>query len=133
MRNMFMKQLLQKLMFSLLLVSAVSLTGWAQSAVSGKAVISPELVITLDETAPLATQYVFSVEGLNLKDAASAERFFKLCEDNTAYYSVDYSKREATVFLREGVRPKTFTVADYNAYFTHIAERYTRMWNVVYK
>jgi hypothetical protein len=131
-RNMFMKQLLQKLLFSLLLVSAVSLTGWSQSPVSGKAVISQELIITLDETAPLSTQYVFSVEGLDLKDAASAEYFFKLCHDNTAHFSVDYIKREATVYLQEGVKPKTFTVADYNAYFTQIAARYTRMWNVVY-
>lgn len=129
---MLMKQLLQKLAFSLLLVSAVTFTTWAQAPAKGSAAINGENVITLDITEPLVAEYTFSIATMGFKDDAAAERFFLLCRDNLLTYSVDVAKKEATVQLRlESTDPRGWGVAEYNAYFIKVADRYRQIQSVV--
>jgi hypothetical protein len=127
-----MKQLLQKLAFLLLLVSAVTLTSRAQAPEKGKASISEGNLITLDITEPLVAEYTFSYATMVFKNDAAAERYFMLCRDNLVTYTVDLTKKEATVQLRlSSTDPRGWGVAEYNAYFAKVAERYQQMQAVV--
>ncbi len=126
-----MKQILQSLAFSLLLVSSTSLvTG--QSSTIGKATISSEMVITLDESSPLIADYVFDISGISFKNKEAAERYFNLSQDNILKYSVNYDTKLATVHIMiEHMAPRGWDVAKYNEYLGKVSERYRNNLMVV--
>lgn len=127
-----MKQLLQKLTVLLLLVSATTLTSWAQAPGRGTATIANNMVIHLDTEAPLVADYSFSISAISFKDAAAAERFFSLCRDNLMTYTVDYASKVATVHLMlEFTEPRGWGVNEYNEYFTKVGERFRQTLTVV--
>lgn len=127
-----MKQLLQKLTVILLLVSATSLTAWAQTPDKGKATIADNMVIRLDTESPLVSDYSFSISAIAFKDAAAAERFFSLCRDNLMTYTVDYAAKVATVHLMLAyTEPRGWGITEYNEYFAKVGERYRSTLEVV--
>lgn len=129
---MLMKQLLQKLTFSLLLVSAVTFTASAQATERGNATIDAGLVIHLDETEPLVADYSFSISTIAFKDEAAAVRFFGLCRDNIVSYTLDWAAKTATVHIAlEYMEPRGWDIVKYNEYFSKLSERYRTTLSVV--
>ncbi len=129
---MLMKQLLQKLTFSLLLVSAVTFMASAQTPDRGNATIDANMVIHLDETQPLVADYSFSFSAIAFKNEAAATRFFGLCRDNIVSYNLDWAAKTATVHIAlEYMEPRGWDIVKYNDYFSKLAERYRTTLSVV--
>ena len=127
-----MKQNLLKLAFSLLLVSSTVVVALAQAPVNGTASINSELVIVLDETAPLVADYTFDISGMHFNSKEAAERYFSLCRDNILSYTVNYDAKTANVHLSlQFMEPRGWDVKDYNAYFVKLGDRYRSTMTVV--
>ena len=124
-RNMLMKQIVQKLTLSLLLVFATATLVTAQTPEKGKATINSNLIILLDVTTPLVADYVFDISPITFKDQAATERFFLIIHDNIVSYTLDYEKKTATVHIAlELMEPRGWDVNKYNDYFVKLSERY---------
>ena len=120
-----MKQTVQKLTLSLLLVFATATLVTAQTPEKGKATITSDLVILLDAATPLVADYVFDISPIAFKDQAAAERYFSLCRDNIVSYTLDYDKKLATVHIAlELMEPRGWDLVEYNEYFVKLSERY---------
>ncbi len=131
-RNMLMKQIVQKLTLSLLLVFATTALVTAQTPEKGKATITSDLVILLDVSTPLVADYVFDISPISFKDQAAAERYFSLCRDNIVSYVLDYEKKLATVHIAiELMEPRGWDLIEYNEYFVKLSERYRSTLAVV--
>lgn len=131
-RNMLMKQTVQKLTLSLLLVFATATLVTAQTPAKGKATITSDLVILLDVATPLVADYVFDISPIAFKDQAAAERYFSLCRDNIVSYTLDYDKKLATVHIAlELMEPRGWDLIEYNEYFVKLSERYRSTLAVV--
>ncbi|MFI5170819.1 MAG: hypothetical protein ACHQFW_00425 [Chitinophagales bacterium] len=127
-----MKQILQKLAFSLLLVSLTVTLTTAQSPVIGKATINTDMVITLDKSGPLVADYSFDISGMGLRNKEAAERYFSLGRDNLVSYTVNYDTKTATVHLMlDLTQPRGWDVDQYNEYFVKVSERYRSNMTVV--
>lgn len=127
-----MKQTVQKLTLSLLLVFATATLVTAQTPEKGKATITSDLVILLDAATPLVADYVFDISPIAFKDQAAAERYFSLCRDNIVSYTLDYDKKLATVHIAlELMEPRGWDLVEYNEYFVKLSERYRSTLAVV--
>lgn len=127
-----MKQIVQKLTLSLLLVFATGTIVTAQAPVKGKATINSDLVILLDVSTPLVADYVFDISSLKFKDQAATERFFRLGHDNLVSYTLDYEKKLATVHIAtELMEPRGWDLSNYNEYFVKLSERYRSTFEMV--
>ena len=124
-RNMLMKQIVQKLTLSLLLVFATATLVTAQTPEKGKATINSHLIILLDVSTPLVADYVFDISPISFKDQAATERFFRIIHDNIVSYTLDYENKTATVHIAlELMEPRGWDVNKYNDYFVKLSERY---------
>ena len=120
-----MKQIVQKLTLSLLLVFATATLVTAQTPEKGKATINSNLIILLDVTTPLVADYVFDISPITFKDQAATERFFRIIHDNIVSYTLDYENKTATVHIAlELMEPRGWDVNKYNDYFVKLSERY---------
>ena len=127
-----MKQILQKLAFSLLLVSATATMVTAQTPDVGKATINSDMVIILDESTPLVADYVFDISKISFKSKEATERYFSLCRDNILNYTVNYDTKMATIHLMlEFMEPRGWDVKEYNEYLSKLGERYRSTIQVV--
>lgn len=127
-----MKQTVQKLTLSLLLVFATATLVTAQTPAKGKATITSDLVILLDVATPLVADYVFDISPIAFKDQAAAERYFSLCRDNIVSYTLDYDKKLSTVHIAlELMEPRGWDLIEYNEYFVKLSERYRSTLAVV--
>ncbi len=124
-RNMLMKQIVQKLTLSLLLVFATATLVTAQTPEKGKATINSNLIVLLDVSTPLVADYVFDISPISFKDQAATERFFRIIHDNIVSYTLDYENKTATVHIAlELMEPRGWDVNKYNDYFVKLSERY---------
>ena len=120
-----MKQIVQKLTLSLLLVFATATLVTAQTPEKGKATINSNLIVLLDVSTPLVADYVFDISPISFKDQAATERFFRIIHDNIVSCTLDYENKTATVHIAlELMEPRGWDVNKYNDYFVKLSERY---------
>ena len=116
-----MKKALQSLLIVFMLVAGFH----ASAQTAAKATINSDFVISLDQSAPMSSDYTFDISKLSFKDKTSAENFFMRMHDNLVSYTVNYDAKTVTVHLmQEYVAKRGWTVADWNNYFAQTAPRY---------
>ncbi len=126
-----MKQNLPSFLLVLLLTVSFSFAK-AQVAGSGTATISNDLIIVLNEAAPLVADYSFDISQIKFENKEEAERFFSLCHDNLMNFSVSYESKTASVHISlEYMEPRGWGIKEYNEYFLKLSERYRQTYAVV--
>ncbi|GGK59448.1 hypothetical protein ACD591_16740 [Rufibacter glacialis] len=116
-----------KILFFLLAVftfAAQETKAQAGGKKAAPATISKDMLITLDASAPLATQYVFDISGLGFTNQEEATSFFNRYRDNLVAFTVDYPSKKVTVELHTKYAPASWSLAEWNGHFKKKASNY---------
>lgn len=112
-----------KSLLAICLLPALSLSVSAQES-TPVAVISSEMVITLDDASPLSGTYIMDISALPFENELAARKFFHSMKDNLVSCEVDYASRKATLTLMLAYANPSWGKTEWEAYLLSVSERY---------
>lgn len=119
---------MKKLYLLTLLAAMISFTTFNRANAQAEfpvASFDDNMILTIPSDVPLTQFYTIDISGMDFKDAAAADRFFRSMTDNLVRANVDFAAQKATLqIMTQYTESMGWGLTEWNNYFVSVSERY---------